>query len=86
MKKDKNNYKYIGITHASETNKVKNVPLEKNPNKKDNSKSYARPNPSISNKKNFNKGKENYKLRSKKDRKTMKDISKKKTKKEVHHR
>lgn len=36
-------YRYIGITHAQITKGLRNIPLEKNPNPKDDRQSYMRP-------------------------------------------
>ena len=37
-------YKFLGLTHSSITNNVKNIKLEKNPNPKDTRTAYVRPN------------------------------------------
>lgn len=64
----------IGLTHARITDGVRNIPLIKNPNPKDNRKSYARP---FSNKvpmdKLSKKPYKNYKVQ-RKDKKRLKRI------------
>ncbi len=47
-------YKYIGITHASITKGIKNIPID-NPNPKDKKQSYFRPKPSSDKEKVFSK-------------------------------
>ena len=36
-------YSYIGLTHAEITDNIRNIPLEQNPNPKDNRASFMRP-------------------------------------------
>lgn len=38
-------YKFIGITHSPITDDMDNIPLEKNPEPKNNSQAYIRPKP-----------------------------------------
>lgn len=59
---DRDNYYYIQLTHSPTTHKVKNIPLKKNPNPKDDSKSYMRPDPYKQDKKKFGKKKEGWRL------------------------
>ena len=69
-------YKYIGITHADSTHKLKNIKLKFNPNKKDNRVSYVRPFSTHDRKKNFKKCNLNgYKVH-KADKKTLRKIKK----------
>ncbi len=50
-------YVYVGITHASITNGMKNIPLEKNPNPQDSRKAFFRPHSGKDHKSRFGKRK-----------------------------
>ena len=70
-------YKYIGITHADSTHKLKNIKLKFNPNKKDNRVSYVRPFSTHDKKSIFKKRKlKNYKIH-RADKKIFRSIKKK---------
>lgn len=64
-------YKYIGITHADITKGVKNIPLEKNPNPKDDKKAFFRPKAEKHHKSSFGKKLKGWFL-SDKDKENMK--------------
>ena len=63
-KREGDTYKFVGITHSPITHGVKNIPLDKNPNPNDISKSYARPFCDSDNKKNFSRKLSGWKLSS----------------------
>ena len=48
-------YSFLGITHAEITKGVRNIPLERNPNPKENKKAYIRPNADKSHRSSFGK-------------------------------
>ena len=48
-------YKFLSLTHAGETNGIRNVKFTHNPNLKDSSPTYFRPIPQMSHKSNFGK-------------------------------
>ena len=70
---DGNKYKVIGITSSSETNGVKNILLERNPEPNNSRKAYVRPNPD-----KINKGVRNDRLKgwsfSASDKKKVRNI------------
>lgn len=70
-----NSYKYIVITHAKITQKIKNIALDKNPNPHDNQKAYARPKAECEKTSKFGKILEGWKL-SKQDKEKILQIKK----------
>jgi len=48
-------YKFLSLTHASETNGIRNVKFTHNPNPKDSTTTYFRPIPQMCHKDNFGK-------------------------------
>lgn len=66
-------YKYIGITHSPITEGVKNIRLERNPNPKDNTTAYVRPNTQKANRSKFGKRFSNWKF-SEKDKPKIKTL------------
>ena len=74
-RKEGDEYLFIGITHSPITQGIKNIKLDKNPNKFDKKTSYARPFPSIDDVSLFGPKKKKWKL-SRKDKRKMKRIKK----------
>lgn len=69
----KDEFKYIGITHARITDHIKNIPLEKNPDPFDKDSAYLRPITSCDKSKHFGKPKVGWKF-TQNDNKKVKDI------------
>ena len=69
-------YVYIGITHSSITNNVKNIKLEKNPNPNDKKEAYFRPKAGEASSNRFKKKEQGWRL-SKEDKKKADIIAKK---------
>lgn len=70
-------YKYIGITHAPITKGIKNIALENNPQPNRTEQSYLRPQVDKSSLNNFGPKLKDWKLKSKKDKKVVKQVIKK---------
>lgn len=66
-------YKYLGLTHSSITDNVKNIKLEKNPNPKDSTTSYIRPKSGQANRSEFGKRLSSWKF-SDQDKKRVEKI------------
>lgn len=71
---DNKNFKIVGITKSAKTNGIDNIPLEKNPDRENEKKAYARLQPMKIKKGVRNKKMPNLKLRSEKDKKTIQAI------------
>ena len=68
-----NDYKFLGLTHSSITDNVRNIKLEKNPNPKDKRTAYVRPKAGQANRSEFGKGFNDWKF-SEQDRKRVAKI------------
>lgn len=68
-------FKYIGITHATITNGMNNIPLDTNPNPKDTNKSYAIPKSETAHQSSFGKKLAGWRL-SEADKKKLEKIKK----------
>ena len=66
-----NEYKFLGITHSSVTNGVKNIKLDKNPNPKDNRTAFVRPKAERENQNRFKKKSVGWKM-SRSDKEKLK--------------
>ena len=75
FKKEGHNYWYHGLTHAPETDGIKNIKLNKNPNPNDSTPAYFRPEPQKDNKDMFDEKYDCWKL-SKSDKKRMEKYQK----------
>ncbi len=73
-------YRYIGITHSSNTNGLKNEPLHKNPNPQDNRPAYVRPLVEEDLPNNFGRRYSNWQFSEKDKKKIAKIIEKSKKK------
>ncbi len=73
-------YKFLGLTHSSVTDNVKNIKLEKNPNPKDSRIAYVRPNAGKANRSEFGPGLNNWKF-SEQDKKRVNKLIEKNEKK-----
>lgn len=71
-----NEFKFIGITHSDITDSVKNIELQKNPEPKNKSKAYVRPNPEKAHKASFGTKLKGWCF-SQEDKKTIEVIKKK---------
>ena len=72
----KDEYKYIGITHANNTHGLDNIKLKSNPNPKDSRPSYARPFATHDKQNNFKQKKLKVYRVHKADKKTFRRIKK----------
>lgn len=79
-KKVGNKYIFIGITHATTTRGMTNIPLEKNPNVNDTRTAYVHPQSDTSKIKDFGPKLKNLKFRTENDKKTIESIKKGKKK------